>query len=182
MTKIATLTLPTNDLGGLEGLTPKQYRYATLRFAGASETDAYKASYDCSGMAPETIYKRANELSQHPLVAGKVRALRVQTDAQSTLSANLSRDFVLNGLMRLASSAQKETVQLGALQTLGKTVGIDLFRETVIHETRSRTVEDVEAELKSKLDALRKGLTIEGSANQVEPAAGKDRRRKPASK
>ena len=97
-----------------------------------------------------------------------------------TLTSARVKLAVLNGLMRLATSAEKESVQLGAWQTLGKTVGIDLFRETVVHETRSRTVEDVEQELKQKLDALRAGLTIEGKAERVEPGAVKpDRRRKP---
>lgn len=168
------------DDSSLQGLTPKMYRFVTTRFGGASLIDAYKVAYDTAGMAPDTIAKRAVELSQHPLVTAKLRALRIEVDEQSTLSAALSRNFVLNGLMRLAQTAEKESVQLGALQTLGKTVGIDLFRETVVHETRSRTVEDVENELKQKLDTLRAGLTIEGKASSV--PTPKDRRRKPAGK
>jgi len=148
-----------------------------------SNTDAYRAAYDCTGMAEFTVSKRASELANHPLVAAKVRELREQTDKQSTLSVALSRNFVLSGLMRLATTAEKESVQLGAYQTLGKTVGIDLFRETVVHETRSRTPEQVEAELKEKLDAMRAGLTIDGAARQVEPDTPKptaDRRRRKA--
>lgn len=157
------------------------YRFVTTRFGGASLIDAYKAAYDTSDMAADTIAKRAVELSQHPLVTAKLRELRIAVDEQSTLSAALSRNFVLNGLMGLAMNADKDSVKLGALQTLGKTVGIDLFRETVVHETRSRTVEDVEQELKQKLDTLRAGLTIEGKAERLEPGADKparDRRRK----
>jgi hypothetical protein len=86
--------------------------------------------------------------------------------------------------MGLAVSSDKDSVRLGAYQTLGKTVGIDLFRETVRHEQITRSIEDIEQELKQKLDALRAGLTIEGKAERVaadsgQPGAGKDRRRKP---
>lgn len=167
-----------------EGLTDRQYRFASLKFQGLDNMAAYRAAYNLpEGVTYYTLASCASRLAANPFVIAKVAALRDQVDRQSTLSAALSRNFVLNGLMRLATSAEKETVQLGALQTLGKTVGIDLFRETVVHETRSRTVEDVETELKQKLDALREGLTIEGSsrsAGSAKPAAPKDRRRKPA--
>lgn len=169
----------------IDGLTTKQFRFATLVFSGLSNAEAYRSAYDCSGMNETTIKNRTYEIASLPAVQDKVRSLRTKVESQSTLASHLSRDFVLNGLMRLATHAEKESVQLGALQTLGKTVGIDLFRETVVHETRSRTVEDVETELKAKLDTLRAGLTIDGSSRAVaadtSPVPGaKDRRRKPA--
>lgn len=167
----------------IDGLTTKQFRFASLVFSGMTNIDAYRAAYDCSGMSDMAAKNRAYETASLPAVQQKVRELRLKVEEQSTLSANLSRDFVINGLMRLATHAEKESVQLGALQTLGKTVGIDLFRETVVHETRARTVEDVEQELKAKLDAMRAGLTIEGKASAVPTSsmspARTDRRRKP---
>ncbi len=175
------------DPTSLEGLTDRQFRFATLRFQGLDGIAAYRAAYNCEGAAYHTIASCSSRLSSNPFVIAKIVDLRDQVTRQSTLSAGLNRDFVLNGLMGLAVSSDKDSVRLGALQTLGKTVGIDLFRETVVHETRTRTVEDVEAELKSKLDTLRAGLTIEGKAERLEPGTSppigaKDRRRKPASK
>lgn len=161
----------------IDGLTTKQFRFATLVFSGMSNMDAYRSAYDCENMQETSINNRAAELASLPAVQDKVRSLRLQVERQSTLSVEVSRNFILNGLMRLATSAEKESVQLGAYQTLGKTIGIDLFRETVRHETVSRTVEDVEAELKDKLEQLRAGLTIEGKASSVPTI--KDHRRKP---
>jgi hypothetical protein len=91
---------------------------------------------------------------------------------------------VINGIMDMAITATKESVRLNALQTLGKTVGIDLFRETVVHEKRVRTVEDVETELKDRLAELQRQLTtVEGEARRVDATpAPRDRRRKPANK
>ena len=80
-------------------------------------------------------------------------------------------------------------------ELLGKTAGIDLFRETTRVEHVNRTPEDVERELKAKLSEMMK--TIEGSARPaLEPGAAMpaaavkpapadsspraDRRRKPA--
>lgn len=167
----------------IDGLTTKQFRFATLVFSGMSNAEAYRVAYDCSSMNDVSVYGKAAEISNLPAVQEKVRALRVKVEQQSTLSANLNRNFVLNGLMDLAITSTKDSVRLGAYQTLGKTVGIDLFRETVVHETRSRTVEDVEQELKQKLDALRDGLTIDGSSRPVAADSGQpvksDRRRKP---
>lgn len=171
----------TTDANGLQGLTSSQYRFATLKFSGLSNADAYRAAYNCQDAPDQVVWSDAAALANHPLVVTKIRELRESTDRQTTLAVALSRNFVLNGLMRLATAAEKESVQLGALQTLGKTVGIDLFRETVIHETRARTVADVEEELRDKLEQLRTGLTIEGSANMhsVQGDKPKDRRRKP---
>jgi hypothetical protein len=169
----------------LDSLSSRMHRFATLTFSGLSHLEAYRIAYEKTAEQEGTVKAHASELANHPAVLSKVRELRGKVEQQSTLSANLSRDFVLNGLMRLATAAEKETVQLGALQTLGKTVGIDLFREIHVTEQRTRTVEDVEQELKAKLDTLRAGLTIEGKAERVasdkagQPGAGKDRRRKP---
>ncbi len=162
----------------VDGLTSWQFRFVSLVFSGMANTEAYRAAYDAHDMADVTVKNLSANLASLPAVQDKVRALRLQVERQSTLSAEVSRNFVLNGLMRLATTAEKESVQLGAYQTLGKTVGIDLFRETVRHETVTRTVDDVEQELKAKLEQLRAGLTIEGKSNQVEDKP-RDRRRKP---
>lgn len=79
--------------------------------------------------------------------------------------------------MRLADHAEKESVQVASLIALGKTVGIDLFRETTRIERVERTPEEIDKELVAHLKALQP--MIEGKANvTVEPEAT-DRRRKP---
>jgi hypothetical protein len=95
--------------------------------------------------------------------------------------------------MRLAMTAQKETTQLGAYVALGKVAGIDLFRETTRVERVDRTAEDVDKELKAKLQAMMTAMTIDGTASSVppssqapaakpQPAARVDRRRKPVAR
>lgn len=163
-----------------DGLTDRQFRFASLRFQGMPAMDAYRAAYNCQDASYESVGACASRLGGNPYVIAKIASLRDQVDRQSTLSAALSRNFVINGLMGLAVSADKDSVKLGAYQTLGKTVGIDLFRETVRHENVTRTVEDVEQDLKDKLEQLRQGLTIEGKAQSIEDQAKpRDRRRKP---
>jgi hypothetical protein len=146
--------------------------------------EAYRAVFDVSGMAEGTAYKKAAEMAEMPLVKAKLREMRARVEAQSTLAPGLTREFVINGIMDMAITATKESVRLNALQTLGKTVGIDLFREVHVTEKRVRTVEDVETELKDRLAELQKQLTtVEGEARRVDGAApgARDRRRKPKS-
>lgn len=173
------MTFVEPDPTGLDGLTDRQFRFAALKFQGLDNMAAYRAAYRCPDGNYDSVAVCASRLAANPYITAKIVELRAQTERQATLSTALSRDFVLNGLMGLAVAADKDSVRLGALQTLGKTVGIDLFRETVRHETVNRSVEDVERDLKDKLEQLRQGLTIEGKGHEV-PDKPRDRRRKPA--
>jgi hypothetical protein len=166
------------DESGLQGLTPKMYRFAALRFSGASIIDAYKAVYDVTGLAPANIPAKAAEVAHHPLVTAKIRELRVAADQQSTLLNNVSREFVLNGLTGLALASSKDSVKLGAYQTLGKI--LHMFTDTPTPAAAARSVDEVDAALVRKLAEMREALTIEGKAEPVTPASRKDRRRKPA--
>jgi len=178
-----------DDSAGLQGLTSKQYAFATKVFSGMSYSDAYREAYPDQNMSPEVLSRTASTLAAHPLVVAKLRELRVKTDSQTTLAPYLNRELVLNGLLRLATTATKESVQLGAYIALGKTVGIDLFREVHVTEKITRTPEDVDRELLDHINRLKP--VLEGSARDVTPGnegakptpkgagAGRDRRRKP---
>lgn len=183
------LALILDPLRVFQGLTAKQEAYAMARFKGATQMEAYCAAYDVSGSSKETISRNALDADKHPGIVARVQQLTAERDKVSNLSVDLSREFVLNGIMRIALMGQKETTQLRAYELLGKTAGIDLFRETTRVEHVNRTPEDVERELKARLGEMMK--TIEGSARAAEPdspadklkpapaAAGRDRRRKP---
>lgn len=169
-----------------DGLTSRQQMFVSLSFSGLSNIEAYRQAYDCSDMAPGTIADKSRLLAHEPLIQTKIRSLVDARDAQATLSPWLTKAWILNGIANLARYADKEAVQLAAYVALGKTAGIDLFRETVRHEQVTRSVDDVEQELKAKLEQLRTSLTIEGKSHQVAADSGQpvksDRRRKPATK
>ncbi len=183
------LSLVLDPLRVFQGLTAKQEAYAMARFRGANQYEAYCSAYDVEGCSRETIQRSAVDADRHPAIVARVQQLTAERDRASNLSADLSREFVINGIMRIAMMGQKETTQLRAYELLGKTAGIDLFRETTRVEHVNRTPEDVERELKARLGEMMK--TIEGSARAAESdspadkpkpapaAAGRDRRRKP---
>ena len=189
------LALVLDPLRVFQGLTAKQEAYAMARFKGSTQREAYMLAYDTEGCTERTIHGAAMDLDRHPAIVARVQQLTAERDRVSNLSVDLSREFVLNGIMRIALMGQKETTQLRAYELLGKTAGIDLFRETTRVEHVNRTPEDVERELKAKLSEMMK--TIEGSARPaLEPGAAMpaaavkpapadsapraDRRRKPA--
>lgn len=173
-----------DDARPFEGLTTAQHKMVMLMFSGLQQTEAYRAVYDTSHMQESSIYSAARDMAAKPLVVAKLREMRQRAEAQATLAPNLTRNFVLNGVMGLALSASKESVQLAAYQTLGKTVGIDLFRDVHLTEKVTRTPDDVDKELKTRLLELQQRLTIDASANKPDApgdtATPRDRRRKPS--
>lgn len=147
---------------GLAGLTSKQESFVSYCFSGMNDAEAYRAAYDCSGMQDTTIHQRAHELTKNGKVAARLRELRDKRDEQSILASNLTREWITQGLMKLAAKATKESVQLGAYTQLGKIVGIDLFRETTRVEKVERTQADIDRELEQYLSELTP--VIEGKA------------------
>lgn len=168
---------------GLQGLTPRQFQFATRVFQGASAIDAYREVYGVTNENMATVAPNASRLLTNAKVQAKLKELRERVDEQTTLAPFLTREWILNGVARLAQHATKESVQLGAYKLLGQTVGIDLFRETTVVERRQRTPDEIDAELRKRLDEL--SVTIEGRATvkpaqAIEPDKTTDRRRKPA--
>ena len=173
-----------DDTRAFQGLTTAQHRFVMLMFQGLSNVEAYRAVYDTSHMQESSIYSAARDAAALPLVTAKLREMRQRLEAQSTLAPNLTRELILNGIQAIALAGDKDSTRLRAFELLGKTVGIDLFRDTIVTEKRVRTVDDVERELKDRLEELRTSLTVEGEARRVDsPAAAapgaRDRRRKP---
>lgn len=176
-----------------QGLTPKQETYALERFSGSGQAEAYRIAYPDTEMTPDQVKRMAYDLDRHPAVVARVAQLTADRMKHSSLLPHLSPEFVTDGIMRTAMFGEKESNRLRAYELLGKVAGIDLFRETTRVERVDRTAEDVDRELKAKLQALMNGMTIEGSASSVPaapaaavkptPAGAKvDRRRKPVAR
>lgn len=162
----------------MEGLTSKQWQFVQRVFNGANHTEAYRQTYDCSRMQDRTVQVSADELARHPAVVAKLSSMRREVERQSTLAPLITREFVLNGIMQIATNGDKDSTRLRAFELLGKTVGVDLFREHIVKTTEERSVADIEAELRRKLQSLKQ--TIDGTATPIEPPAPVlNRKRKP---
>lgn len=165
-----------DKLDGLDGLTSRQQVFVSLCFSGLSDTEAYRQTYDCQEMAEKAIRANAHVLRHSPSITLKLRELQDARDKQSTLASSLTREWITNRIMGLATEGDKDSVKLAALVALGKVVGIDLFRETTRVERIERTPADIDRELEEHLRSMTK--TIEAKANVIADKAP-DRRRKP---
>lgn len=169
------VAIPQLGEDAFEGLNSQQQLFATHVFSGMTYIEAYQAAgYGSSGDI-QRMRTRAAQLANEPAIQAKLRALREERDAKATLAPLLTRDFVVTGIMSMATSAKSEAVKLRALQLLGQTAAIDLFRPSSEPAKRSRTTDEIDAELKRRLDSFT--TTIDGTAT-AKPAAT-DRRRKP---
>lgn len=176
MRRRATEARALDKTDGLDGLTSRQQLFVSLCFSGLNDTEAYRQAYDVAGVAEPSIRAMAHVVRHDPNVTLKLRELQDKRDSQSTLASSLSREWIQQRIMKLATDADKDSVKLAALVALGKVVGIDLFRETTRVERIERTPADIDRELEERLGSLAK--TIEGNVNTVVENHS-DRRRKP---
>lgn len=100
-----------------KSLTPKQVRFANLVIAGRGLSDAYRGAYDVSGMAPESVHVEASKLAQHPEVALRIQAGRLEAanDSKVTLTE-------LVGKLRQAYATAEENGNAAAMTSA--TVGL----------------------------------------------------------
>ena len=67
------------------GLTLKQEAFAVEIAKGATNAEAYRAAYNCDGMAQTTVWQEGCKLAQHPKVAERVEALLREKQAKTQL-------------------------------------------------------------------------------------------------
>jgi hypothetical protein len=178
-----------------QGLTVKMEAYCQARVAGANMVEAYGQAYSTENSSRETMYRASKELEANPRITARINQLVDMRDQATLLGSNnlykqLSKQYVINGVMQLSQTASTDAVKLRAFEMLGKTVGIDLFRDVVVTEKRERSSEEVDKELRERIAQLRQAAidvtpnseqsrpTIDVTPNNppLDPA---DRRRRP---
>lgn len=164
------------------GLTQKQYRYCEARAAGMTKIDAYRQAYQTDAL-DHTIHGMAAEVESNPAIPETINRMALARKPETTLVPKVNKSFVLEGITQIAiKESAKDNVRLRAYELLGKAVG--LFKDETPPPDKPRTIEEIDAELRERLSAMR---TIEGTAARVEPgtpakpepSAPNDRRRKP---
>ena len=168
---------PTKAYGGL---TAQQYDYCELRASGLGKSESYRQAYD-SPLKGEALMRLAWSLEDKPHIANTINQMVSANRAETTLVPKVNKSFVLEGITQIAvKETAKDNVRLRAYELLGKAVG--LFKDEAPPPDKPRTIEEIDAELRERLSAMR---TIEGTATRqpaepkTEPSAPTDRRRKP---
>lgn len=150
----------------MEGLSPRMEAYARARVAGAGKSEAYRSAYNCTNQLDSTVATSAAELEAHPKVVARTRDLVAQRDAQTSHAPAVGRDWVMTGLVKIANDEdQKTSDRIRCYELVGKSAGIDLFRDVTVHEKTTRTVEEIEREIRDRL--AKAGVQIDGQSRDV---------------
>ena len=70
------------------GLTPKQEAFAHKYVECGNASEAYRFAYDTSNMAVETVWDEAHNLTRHPEVSPRIKALQDAKLAEVDVSAS----------------------------------------------------------------------------------------------
>ena len=134
-----------------EKLTAKQRKFVDSFLKGLNESDAYRAAYDAENTNDNTIHREASKLMLNPKVAATIRKRLVAREAASVQSAVSRRRFVLERLTKEATDATNDGARVRALELLGKTPGVDLFRDVVADVEDTQSPDELLAEVERRL-------------------------------
>ena len=89
-------------------------------------------------MLPNTVHREAHRLTQNPMVATRISALKVGVESDTRATVVEARRWVLGRLQEEATYAGTAGARIRALELLGKAVGLfDEFSSRDLTENRS---------------------------------------------
>ena len=135
---------------GLVRLTHKQETFAQRVAEGATKAQAYRSTYNASGMAPTTVWPHASRLACHPMIAARINALQAEKEAVQRMFAVGRTDRLIAQLEYLADHGSSDAVKIRALELLGKTCG--MFKPQP-EPVPTRSPEKIQAALIDRLSA-----------------------------
>lgn len=154
---------------GLQGLTSAQQLFARLVFSGLDSTEAYRRAYDAGDRTPTALYSAAWATLHNPKVQAKLTELRRQAESQTSLAPILNREWVRDGIRKIAETGDKDSTRLAAYVALGKTREINLFGSDPEPAAKPQTTEDMDRRI---LELMRGMVTsIDGSARDITPGS-----------
>ena len=134
----------------IKSLTPKQEKFCLLVSSGSSNSEAYREAYRAEKMLPNTVHREAYRLTQNPMVATRISALKVAVESDTRASVVEARRWVLGRLQEEATYAGTGGARIRALELLGRAVGLfDEFSSRDFTENRSSA--EIADELRQRL-------------------------------
>ena len=134
----------------IKSLTPKQEKFCLLVSSGSSNSEAYRDAYRAEKMLPNTVHREAHRLTQNPMVATRISALKVGVESDTRATVVEARRWVLGRLQEEATYAGTAGARIRALELLGKAVGLfDEFSSRDFTENRSSA--EIADELRQRL-------------------------------
>lgn len=100
-------------------LTSKQERFAQLVAAGESQSDAYRATYNCQNTLDKTIHESASRAAADPKIAARIKELRAPAVRKIELSVQKLLER-LNDALELAEQTDQPSAMVAAMREMGK--------------------------------------------------------------
>jgi len=141
-----------------KSLTPKQLKFAEALGHGidgepCSISDAYRHAYDTEKMSDAVIRNEASKLSQHHDVAIMVKLIISNRNKKQYVKEVSTKQRIENELWKIVDDEDNNTHRLRALEMMGKSIA--MFSEVVVSKDEQRSVEDIEQDLRAKLESLK---------------------------
>jgi len=141
-----------------KSLTPKQLKFAEALGHGidgepCSISDAYKQDYDTKKMSDADIRNETSKLSQHNDVAIMVDKIIADRSRAKHVREVSTKERIENELWQIVDNEENNTHRLRALEMMGKSIA--MFSEVTISKDEQRSLEDIEQELRAKLNSLK---------------------------
>jgi hypothetical protein len=156
----------------LEGLTSAQQAFVRLVHSGLSNTEAYRRVYGQGERSDNALGVAAHTVAHDPKVQLKLKYLREKSEAQSSLLPRINREYVIDGIKKLADDEKiKANTRLAAYIALGKTREVNLFGSDPIEQPQQRSVDDIDKQLLAMLRGM--VSTIDGQVTDITPAKEK---------
>lgn len=134
-----------------DGLTEKQIEFALGVVAGMPMLEAYRSAYNAENMTKASINAAANLLMDSPKVSAFIARL-VEDKIEHSLASKKKwvRQYIIDRSIKESQDENNNAAaRIKALELLGKTVGVMDEREP-----ENRKIEDIEKELRDRLDRL----------------------------
>ena len=122
---------------------------------GMTQTDAYKAAYNCEQMSDKAIYTEAWKLcTHHPEVTRRILSQQAVLERAALSSGLTRRRWIVERLEHEARSAESDAARVRALELLGKDSNVRLWSDVVETVQVEASPDEVRRELEARLTAL----------------------------
>lgn len=142
----------------MPGLTPKQEAFAHKYVECGNASEAYRFAYDTSNMAVETVWDEAHNLTRHPEVSLRIKALQDAKLAEVDVSAS---DIVRVAWEIARSEDASHGSRVSALALLAKRHHEFSDKHEISSDVRLQAMQAVahmdEATLRALAESLRDG-------------------------
>ena len=133
-------------------LTPQQHVFVQGILNGKTQIQAYRDAYNVRTENDSTIAVSANRLMKNPKISALLGSFEESLKEKIIEDAIRTRRFVMERLHDRVTNAKTESVELKALELMGKAVG--MFTDRVEQTVEQINPEKLKEELKAHLTLL----------------------------